>query len=211
MDLSRALFQVSRIGISEIVMPNTFYNITSANNTISVNEGGGAQTVTITAGFYDIDTLLDALKTALDADGTLTGVFTCSYSTITYKVTIASTVANSIVYGQLADDLGFMVTTGSATSHTATRVFDINKIKEIYILSTINTNHELNSKRQSILGKVVLNGSFGEVIVSKNESVNYINLESPQDIGSLNFQLIDNSHNVLSNNDLEWSMTIDYS
>jgi hypothetical protein len=207
-NLSRPVFNVKKVQVSEVLIPNVFYNITSSNNTIIVDEGKGAQSSSITVGQYDITSLLSALKTALDGNNVLSGIFTCSYSTVTYKVTISSTVAFSITYGNLADNLGFTDSTGSASTHTASRIFDISTTRQVYIQSNILTSAELNGKRQNILCKVPLNTSFGAIITYKNESENSIVLDNPQDISSLDFKLINKRNEALDLNGLNWSMTL---
>lgn len=211
-NLSRPIFSVKSVEVSEVLLPNVIYNVNSTNNSISLDEGKGVRTVSVAVGQYDITALLSALKTALDGDNVLTGIFTCTYNTVTYKVNISSTVAFSIsaaLANSLTDMLGYpLAGTGSALTNIASRVFDISTTRQVYIQSNILTSAELNGKRQNILCKVPLNTSFGAIITYKNESVNRIVLDSSQDISSLDFRLINKRNELIDLNNLNWSMTL---
>ena len=97
------------------------FTITTSNNKIDFNEGGGDLVATITAGTYTATTLAAEIKTRMDAAGTDT--YTISYSTTTGRWTISSdgstlsllwdtgsnsanTAGDSLGYTTSADDTG---------------------------------------------------------------------------------------------------------
>lgn len=106
------VFEFNKCRLESIQMPMTVYNITSANNTISLNGSTNAQIVN---GYYDINSLISALNTALSSLS-----LTFSLSSVTNKVTITSGVGNfSIEFGNSNNmwrELGFLQTTYSGSS-----------------------------------------------------------------------------------------------
>lgn len=94
---------------------------------VSVNEGGGAQTVTVAAGNYYLTSstsLLTAFATALDAHASLAGDYTVTISdndsSATGKVTIACTQSFSLSWtsADLQTALGFGSSISSQTTQT---------------------------------------------------------------------------------------------
>lgn len=67
----------------------TSLTIDSTNNKINFNEGSGELTATIDSGTYSLTDLMTAVKTSMDAVGTL--VYTVSFDRSTRIVTISST------------------------------------------------------------------------------------------------------------------------
>lgn len=96
------------------------------NDKIDFNRGG-VLVATLTAGNYDTPTVMAAaIVAALEAADPVP-VWACSYSTSTFKFTISSDLAFTLLFGSganiatdIAEDIGFAAAdTGSATSHTA--------------------------------------------------------------------------------------------
>ena len=99
--------------LENILIPKTFYDIDSTNNTFIVQETGGANTATIPEGNYTITELLTELESQLDANTNDGNTFTLSYDDITNKVTIqfvagGTATIDTIANGStLNDPLGF--------------------------------------------------------------------------------------------------------
>ena len=125
---------------------NTVYNIDSRNNRFSFNEStssGTVRTFSIPDGNYTISTFMAALKTGLDAQGTV--VYTVTNDTLINKITITSAsttfkilpIANDSYY-----EGGFSVSTDFAISQTASSTFDLSGLKAINIVSTAFGNKD---------------------------------------------------------------------
>lgn len=69
------------------------FEITSSNNTIYINDGSN-KTVTLTAGSYTYSTLASHIQTQLNASSSN---WTCTYSTTTYKFTIARSSGTAVL------------------------------------------------------------------------------------------------------------------
>ena len=110
---------VKKITLQDAAIPLKIYNVTSNNNTILFDEGGGNLTATITPGYYSMTTLMNAIQSAMTiASGALT--YTANYSSSTYKVTISATGSFILRYS-LSSMLQFLKypTTGSSSSSTS--------------------------------------------------------------------------------------------
>ena len=123
------------IGLLSVIMPNTFYNTSDFNNTLSVTEGSNTVSIVVSNGLYNIASLVSTLATTLTNNLTLTGTFTCSLDSITQEVVISSTVAFLIdTQGlSLGTSLGFTNAQSSATTQTANTLYDISSTREVYI------------------------------------------------------------------------------
>jgi hypothetical protein len=106
-------------------IPNTLYNVYSANHYLSWSRAGTDYYVQIPHGAYGISDLLPVLAAQLNAVDA-GGSYNASYSTVTMKLTITSTDAT--FYLRLSDQidhiwkiLGFTGTADTAPAMTQTR------------------------------------------------------------------------------------------
>jgi hypothetical protein len=205
------------VRLSKVQIPYTYYNVTSNNNTVVFDEGGGNITVTITAGQYTLTQFLSALKTALDASAG-TGVFTITAGTNTYKVTIASTV-NFIYRGTLSTInrlIGFANTdTTSGASHTGTKVYNMGGTNYIDILSNYYSTHgnriqQSNLSGTNIIARIpVSNYSFGETIYYQSFVPHILKIKK-DDRRNIDLILHDEFGNQLDLNGQEWYIQFKY-
>jgi hypothetical protein len=90
-------------------LPVTNYTIESDNNTIYFSDGIDEWVATVTPGIYNSETLLPAIKEAME-DTTYTGTITATYNETTCKLTIISTLPYLFQWGttnSIAHFLGF--------------------------------------------------------------------------------------------------------
>ena len=76
-------------------MPNTYYNVTSSNNTLALIDNGISRIVTITAGIYNANTIAVALQSALTTASPQT--WTVSFSLITGLMSFTSTTVFTLL------------------------------------------------------------------------------------------------------------------
>lgn len=144
--------KVSRIQIQNAMLPLTFYNINTSNNSI-IFDDGTLRLVTLTPGSYTSAQLISAMKVAMDAVSIL--VYTITLNTITQKITISSTVNFSIDFtsqtSSLSKMLGFnQVIYSGVNTYTGSKNVNVNRI-----YSQINISSDTISR-------------FNEQVVSSN-------------------------------------------
>lgn len=115
-------------------MPNSFYNITSSNNTIVFNEGIGDLTATLTPGAYTTSTLKTEIETRMNAAGTQAYTWTYNGTTLLGTFSAAGAFILKWASSTAYSVLGFTASnTLSATSHTSTSVVQLNTPRDILI------------------------------------------------------------------------------
>ena len=131
-----------RYTMKAIYYPTTFFNInTNLNNQIYFTEGGVAKIAIIQPGFYSgFDSLLPAVKSAMDTASAGVNTFTVTQSALTGLISIAaSTVAYQLTFGtnQVSaafEVLGFgKVDTASALLLTATNYPNLATVRSLNI------------------------------------------------------------------------------
>lgn len=88
--------KIRRLQLGNFSTCNVFYNITSANNTLIIDEGSPTD-ITVPVGTYDVVSFSAALQTALNSAG-LGGVFTVSISNVNLRLTITSTAPYTLSF-----------------------------------------------------------------------------------------------------------------
>lgn len=196
--------------LQSVTIPNTFYNITSSNNSFTVTEGANTVSVSLTPGLYSINTLLTLLGTALTDNATLTGTYTCTLDSITQYVTISCTTNFTVIStGALARQLGFVNATAQAGTEVATELYDLSSLREVYIqVTNIPVSSLFNSGVRNIIGKVPLVGAqFGEIVYHSYDSeATMINFVSTELVDTIGISLVDSSGNLMDNLGIEWSL-----
>ncbi len=230
-----ATYYVKAISFSDIVMPNTFYNIDSHNNALRIREVDNAVNVNVTLapGVYiigDDDTteysFLKALKEALDASSAIANpgpgneeVYTVSLNPITQKISI--TTAGGVSLQIDLDDgftnmdrvLGFHNILSTGVTLEADDVFDLSGITTVYVRATnLTTKTRLGGENSNVLAKIYLDSDFGTVVMNNEGKMwenNFHELTEPTRLSSLDIQLTDENGTVLDNNYGRWEATIE--
>jgi hypothetical protein len=97
------------------VVPLSYYNITASNNTLNFIDNGTARVITVTPGFYNINTLSAALQAAIQAVSPQ--VWTVTFSTITGRMSFQSSAAFTLKFSIITNSIGSSI--GFATSDYA--------------------------------------------------------------------------------------------
>lgn len=164
-------------------IPNTIYNITSDNNILDFDDGGGAITATVPVGSYTITNLLSTLKTLMDAASAPQNalVFTLTLSNITHFVTIAATGNFSLLFATGANvantirqQIGFAGTdvAGSAT-YTGTLVPRVSEPFYLQIRITELRDGVVDTGANDSDFNIPINVNSGEII-AYNENSGYL-------------------------------------
>lgn len=162
--LSRPL-RVRGALVSAVTIPNTMYTIDAGSND-TINTSAGV--ATIPAGVYTIGGLATAAQTALQA---VDATFTCTYSTLTLKYTIARPVAFSLLWTAAAPGasyrLGFTpAVAGPAVSFVGDRAVSGSEPSAVLLRSSELSHGSapgftVDGRTGSDIARVPLTGALG--------------------------------------------------
>lgn len=122
----------SRVSLQYVSMPNTFYNVTSKNDTYSFDSTEG----TVAHGRYTLTEILTALATAT--------TYTFAYDPITNSISVTDGVAFTLEVGDnsILGDLGFQSSGFSLLTHYSTNEPKFINPQNVYLcINDINTSH----------------------------------------------------------------------
>lgn len=179
--------------IKNAVIPLSVPTFDSRNNQISFSTSNGSYNLTIATGFYNAVSLPTAISTLFN-DTTESSTFTCSYSTLTNKLSIASssiafqinsTIANSANY-----ELGITGDIALSTQANFQQQLDIGGISMINILSNFGDT-DLIGTNYKLLESIVIDESNLGLATYENHSDDYITTQT-KELFDLSFQIYDN-------------------
>ena len=210
--------EVLKIIVKEIYVPNQFYNVENdgkrKNNTLVLNQNGlGNITITISEGQYNIDSLITALKTAIDAvlvDG-VTVAITKNTATnkLTFTFTGAGTPANnniSFIDTSLIKNLiGFDATIPQANVLNMPYPWNLNELQYVQIHSPeLASTHGLDAGTNTTINLLdtvsLASTGFGGVayLQSNDEELHEILYDDQRVLQQVRIRLRDASGNILS-------------
>lgn len=210
-----ALRELKSARLIALNLPVTNYNINSANNIIYVNNGVTTSNAVITPGIYTATTILVAIKAAIEATG-VGGTITATFSDLTYRVTIAGTVAFSLAFSNILNSsahiLGFPnVNTSSSTSHEGSYAINLSVPPCVFI--RIDEFPVMCKSTNGVNGTypVYLNTISGEISFHF-DNTHYHNETSStvSNINMLNVTLVDPRDGTLFDlNGNDWAMLLE--
>lgn len=220
--LPYSLKNISKVELQRLSMLNTFYNITTLNNKIDVNDGTAIFAYTIPVGAYTTTTLMTTLSNGLTTASSTHGVltFTVSYSPSTFLTTILATGNFSLLWAtgtntltNVHSVLGFNNTDLSGTNtYTGTNATNLYNPSEIYIVSPeIGTFHSLTAIGNDNFTFCIANSvNSGELITYTigEQYPQYIRYDNPISLLTITFYLASNNNTQISLNGSEWSMIL---
>lgn len=172
--------QASKLVVSHISIPYTFYNVNDNNNRISINN----TVMYLKEGNYTSTKLLLEFKNlikkwSLDVNGiTLNDdvLKECKYDTDTYKFNfLLSNYADEInikfltcdtLFGAINKDVVY--TLNSINNVVMDYVADLNSVSAIMIRSNLQSNYLLNGKRTNILFRMPIDKPLGSILTYNN-------------------------------------------
>lgn len=209
----------------KVVIPNTFYNVNSTNNTLSVTETGGSYTAQIGSGNYDVASFITALKAELETESLANGdgnTFTIVKDDITGKFTFSYSGASATVQFNDSGSTMFGVlglTTGTNHSFTVAspligqQVGFQNKIRMLAIRlggDVSVSNYFGNNSNPNVITQVpVISDSFTDIYYPNDSThSDIIRLGATNSASSFNIELVDEDDRVVDLNGEEWSFTL---
>jgi hypothetical protein len=200
------------IGLTNLTLPNSMFNVTSTSNNIVVN----GNTYTITADNYSAEDLAAAIQTKLlagddNGNNALSGT-TCEFisqsKTFKFSFTSFLSIDSSTMERQLGLG-GGQLPTGGVTSYTASNICDLGGTTNIYVrIRNISLNN-LDSRGEvsNVIASVVNNTNYGGYIFYVPPEVLYYQI-TESSISHLDIELTDQQGNVLDLNGAEYNLTL---
>ena len=213
-DLNTSIQSLSNIdlllSLHSFSFTNSFYNINPNNCCFYyTTDNIHIINVVISIGNYDIDSLINELNSLFIN----TLVFT--YSLVTLKITITSTVAFRLVSGQnnIYEVLGFddiITYTSLHTSYTSPYLFNMMGIQYLNIcVNNLNLKSIgiKNSPKYNIIDSVLVSSNSGEV----QHYCNYDNFRyviTDELIDFLNISIFDQEFRMVDFNNIDWFLSL---
>ena len=196
--------------VQNAIIPYSFYNVNSNNNTLMYTiNGGSVQTLNITQGNYNVNTLITAITSAIPA-------FTITYSNSTNFLTFTHSTYDFTFESESTcfELLGFPDgETYSSTSQILTSSISLNMFttRNIYVASDnfqLNNVNNSTPKKSNILCSIPIDTNHHSMIAYSNvfgiENLIY----HAHNLTNLHVKLTDQDDNVLDLNGCHWSMTL---
>ena len=194
------------IGLTNLTVPNTIYNFTTSNNSITFTQGT-TETVSVSVGNYSASTLTDSLNTAITAAGlSITVTFSEENAVFTFTGA-AFTIDSATMFRQLG--LKDQLPTASGTTYTATQVCDFAGATNLYVrIRNVSMNNlDSRGKTSNIIASIVNNVNYGDYIFYTPPEVLYFMINEQQ-LSHIDIEITDQEGNIIDLNGGTFNMTL---
>lgn len=193
------------IGLTNLTIPNTIYNFSSSNNTITFTQSATTQVVTITSGNYSASSLVEALNTAITLNITVS--FDEDNAVFTFTGTSAFTIDSATMFRQLG--LKDQLPTASGTTYTSTHVCDFAGTTSLYIRIRNVSMNNLDSRgaTTNIIASIVNNVNYGDYIFYTPPEVLYFQINEQQ-LSHIDIEITDQEGNIIDLNGSSFNLTL---
>jgi len=193
------------VGLTNMTMPNSMFNVTSNNNTIVLS----GLSYTIDNGNYSAEGLATEITTKITSVGTC--VFDGTLNNNKYVFTFTAGEKTIDEATTLTRQLGLtgQLPTKSATSYNAQGVCDLGGTTNIYIRLRNLTMNNIDSRGQTnnIIASIVNNTNYGGYIFFVPPEVLYYQI-TEQNISHLDIELTDQEGKLLEMNGANFNLTL---
>lgn len=195
------------IGLTNLTIPNSIFNFTTNNNTITFTQGS-TQAVSVSVGNYSASTLVTALNTAITAAGlNITVSFDEENALFTFTGGSAFTIDSATMSRQLG--LNNQLPTASGTTYTATQVCDFAGATNLYIrIRNVSMNNlDSRGKTSNIIASIVNNVNYGDYIFYTPPEVLYFMINEQQ-LSHIDIEITDQEGNIINLNGATFNLTL---
>lgn len=221
-DLAEPTIAFSKLEVIDAQIPGSHYPISSnnANSTLVINQSATSYVVTIADGFYTPTELATAIEDGIN--DTALSAFTCTYSSITKKLTIshasAFIVERSHASFNMFGPLGYSSTadTSSATSQVSDHIIDLTgPVRSAFIVSRAlcrgcTSNNFQSNELGNIISKIPLD-TTGGITYYRDDRHDAIYFTHRVGIKKFDIKIVDESGETLSQNGVECQMQLRFS
>ena len=197
------------LSVVSCLIPYSFYNINSSNNTLFYSVGGGdSNRLTIPIGNYNVNSLLSVLKTNISSAFTITydnikNKFTFTHTTNDFMFMSSSTCLQILGFN---NNITILSTSLSLTSVNCVNVYNIRSIQVNSNLITYNIN-KVQKNNFCILCSVPITCTPFSLI----EYINRTNFKTNlflNKISNIKIKLTDDNGNLIDLNGCHYSLTL---
>ena len=197
------------LSVVSCLIPYSFYNINSSNNTLFYSVGGGdSNRLTIPIGNYNVNSLLSVLKTNISSAFTITydnikNKFTFTHTTNDFMFMSSSTCLQILGFN---NNITILSTSLSLTSINCVNVYSIRSIQVNSNLITYNIN-KVQKNNFCILCSVPITCTPFSLI----EYINRTNFKTNlflNKISNIKIKLTDDNGNLIDLNGCHYSLTL---
>ena len=191
------------IGLTNLTMPNSMYNIVDGKNTITIND----VTYTITAGNYSAEDLVKAINDQITAIGSV--AFDDIDNNFTFTFTDPAVINSTTMERPLGLKGQLPTSEAGVTSYTALNICDLGGTTNIYIRIRNLTMNNLDSRGRTnnIIANIVNNTNYGGYIFFVPPEVLYYQI-TEQTIGHLDIELTDQEGELIDLNGADFNITL---
>ena len=202
------------VSVLNAQIPYSYYNVNVYNNVFRINNGGGTQTITLTRGNYNSNSLVTEIIGQLTLAG-ITGI-SIVLSSVTGCYTWTTSAASMTIYSSGSTALKFLgldpTVNTTSVSQKIVSPYPLNLLYtlKIRIASTaLSTNHLDSSVggTLNILASFPVNAAnFGIVLYENQTNIqSHLNL---RDLNGFDIQILDDDSNLINFNSVEWTATM---
>ena len=193
------------VSVIDAEIPYSFYNVTSKNNTLTIN----GQTISIEEKNYSVFNIVDAFNEKFTLNSALQSFnISMTFDDNTNKFKIQSSTQITINSTTMTKELGFTSLPITTTTYTANQCCNLAGSSSVYIRSGNMNIKNINSfgKTNGVLCKVLVNSSPGNFIFYQPNTPQYFVLGNS--LNFINIQLKNDDDDFFNFNGLDWSLTI---
>jgi len=205
------------IGLNNLTIPNTMFNINSTNNTFSIttpDSNGSVNNYTLDVGNYTGVSLADAINAKIGSTGDNLGTIVFNDETANDTFSFKFDTTRTLEDGNLASKiLGFTNLPKQSTTGLniilATNTCNLSGVTNIYVrLRNLSLNN-LDSRGQitNVIANVINNTNYGGFIFYEPPEVLYY-LINENILNHLDIELTDQNGNVIELNGAEFNLTL---
>jgi hypothetical protein len=189
------LKNVSHIRVINVKIPNTSYNITTENNSITYIHNNNSYINTISAGMYNITTLISALNAQLQHTQ-------ASYNSITGKISFTNN-ADIQTSSTIKDIIGY-----PNGGTTATELVNLTSNNLYLEVSNLDVEAEIFSHKHNIIYEAIMDVPSNSIYSDNNKDGLFISLNKSKNVSNIKFRLLDEKMNLVDLNNVEFSFSI---
>lgn len=189
------------VSVIDAEIPYSFYNITTKNNTLVINN----IEISINPQNYSAFNIVDAFNEKFTIEGL---DIVMSFNDNNNKFSLLSATSFTIDSTTMIKELGMDDLPQSTNTYISNKVCNLAGTSSIYIRSDNMNIQNINSfgKTNGVLSKVLVNTSPGNFIFFEPSTPQYFILGNS--LNFINIQLLNDDNEFIDFNGLDWSLTL---
>lgn len=189
------------VSVIDAEIPYSFYNITTKNNTLVINN----IEISINPQNYSAFNIVDAFNEKFTIEGL---DIVMSFNDNNNKFSLLSATSFSIDSTTMIKELGMDDLPQTTNTYISNKVCNLAGTSSIYIRSDNMNIQNINSfgKTNGVLSKVLVNTSPGNFIFFEPSTPQYFILGNS--LNFINIQLLNDDNEFIDFNGLDWSLTL---